>query len=950
MEKNVLSTKVTNSTIKYVEHRGGDVAALLDGIPYDRDYLTSVDKWVPAALQCQLLERAELILGEKDAARNAGRFNATPKVLGLMSTIARLFANPRILYGKGGAYVHYFSRAQVGRSKLVGENECIFEISHSELDSYRYCGCEQAMGILEAVPTLFGLPLAIVKKETCALPIAKAGKVHGLYYNVNEQGNVEAFFDEARTQSAGVKGQLEEDGSFVVDGIKFGAECCRYHIHIPANKSLLRKVREFLFSRLIVSNADYVGELERTNESLEKQFDELKRRDLRLTRQKELGMALIQQQTLEEVFSLVTSSIIEIGDALSCRIYLVEPDNSIRYAQGGFSTADENQYDSIQNLISDSNFQPDNLDLSKHPQVMKIFSSGKPHVVNDIGDFMAPFWPREFCEAINEKSGLRQLLLLPLRANNESLGIVAVISKKEIDVESLEPIANAAAQAIRNHRRNEQIRRQKESLERLRDIQLAMNQKKGLEEVLNYIVQSAQELTSSLVVRLFLGDPEDENSLKKHVALDRDKISNFVEAGKNKSPFLLDSLDVNENYMFKTFSQKGMEKSKVAHFDGIRRIMEEHWPVEFGRWVDEGLGIKDVAGAPLEDKGQILGAMMFTSDHILEDDLLLMLAGQASQAIRNAQYIEEIERSKYCLDVKVKARTEELEATNSELRKTQAFIIQQEKMASIGQLAAGVAHEINNPLGYIHSNLNSLHSYMPNLKEYVEQLRSLNEYSLKSDDKFAREKAEQAEKLADEFNITEIMDDIEPLVSECMEGTNRAKNIVINLKNFSCPAGNKSTLADVNAGIESTIAVIWNELKYHSNVHKELGDVPLIPCYPQELNQVVLNLLLNAAHSLKKHGNIWVRSRSQNGSIEIEVEDDGEGIPPENISRIFDPFFTTKPIGKGTGLGLTISYGIVKKHNGDIMVESEPGKGSKFTVRIPKEEIALEDDYGENMG
>jgi len=275
-------------------------------------------------------------------------------------------------------------------------------------------------------------------------------------------------------------------------------------------------------------------------------------------------------------------------------------------------------------------------------------------------------------------------------------------------------------------------------------------------------------------------------------------------------------------------------------------------------------------------------------------------------------------------------------------------LIQSDRLAAIGQLAAGVAHELNNPLGYVYSNLNSLREYIKDLKKYYQAVHEFIEETDQSSAKPIRRKAKRIVELGENLGIVEIMEDIESLSIESINGAKRAKDIVINLKNFSRPGETKPSMADINEGIESTIAIVWNEIRYHIKINKELGDLPLISCRSQELNQVVLNLLLNAAQAMKEPGNIWIRSRSKNGFVEIEVEDEGEGIPPENISKIFDPFFTTKPVGKGTGLGLSISYGIVQRHNGEMLVDSTPGKGSKFTVRIPNEGIIEENERREN--
>lgn len=173
------------------------------------------------------------------------------------------------------------------------------------------------------------------------------------------------------------------------------------------------------------------------------------------------------------------------------------------------------------------------------------------------------------------------------------------------------------------------------------------------------------------------------------------------------------------------------------------------------------------------------------------------------------------------------------------------------------------------------------------------------------------------------------------LIQESLEGAGRVKTIVQNLKNFSRVAENDWKEDDINAGLESTINIIWNELKYKAAVKKELGDIPLARCNIRELNQVFMNFLMNAAQSIEKQGEIVVKTWSNEKNIFITISDNGCGIPLENLSRVFNPFFTTKAVGKGTGLGLSISYDIVKKHNGNIDVCSEVGKGTTFRVTIP---------------
>lgn len=270
-----------------------------------------------------------------------------------------------------------------------------------------------------------------------------------------------------------------------------------------------------------------------------------------------------------------------------------------------------------------------------------------------------------------------------------------------------------------------------------------------------------------------------------------------------------------------------------------------------------------------------------------------------------------------------------LEKAYTELKATQAKILQQEKMASIGQLAAGVAHEINNPIGFISSNLGTLDKYVNRLTEFITAQSEVME-SLKSveSEEVLREKRKK-------LKLDYIIPDIKALIEESLDGADRVRRIVQDLKSFSRVDEAEYKHADINECIESTINIVWNELKYKAVLKKEYGEIPLTKCYPQQLNQVFMNLLVNAAHAIEKQGEITIRTWHEDGSIFVAISDTGAGIPKENISRLFDPFFTTKEIGKGTGLGLSITYDIVKKHTGDIMVHSEEGKGTSFTVRIP---------------
>ncbi len=279
----------------------------------------------------------------------------------------------------------------------------------------------------------------------------------------------------------------------------------------------------------------------------------------------------------------------------------------------------------------------------------------------------------------------------------------------------------------------------------------------------------------------------------------------------------------------------------------------------------------------------------------------------------------------------LKIEKEEQLGLNNQLKEAQGHLVQSEKMASIGQLAAGVAHEINNPLGYIYSNLNTLKGYLTDL-EQVAILANKLAKELPEDNALTKE----FNQLQKDLDLEFLQEDLQDLVKESIEGATRAKKIVQDLRDFSRIDKQESEIFDVEEGINATLNIVHNELKYKADIVKEYGGIKPFQCVGAQLNQVFMNLLVNAAHSIEDFGKITVRTGYQDKDyIWVEVEDTGKGIPDEVKSKIFDPFFTTKPVGKGTGLGLSLSYKIIHDHHGRLKVDSVVGKGTKFRVILP---------------
>ncbi|MBI5138001.1 MAG: PAS domain S-box protein [Nitrospirae bacterium] len=298
-------------------------------------------------------------------------------------------------------------------------------------------------------------------------------------------------------------------------------------------------------------------------------------------------------------------------------------------------------------------------------------------------------------------------------------------------------------------------------------------------------------------------------------------------------------------------------------------------------------------------------------------DRLEQLVAERTGELQGAMFTLEMERAEQDLLI-------------AKLKQARDQLLQSEKLASLGQLAAGVAHEINNPVGYVNANIGTLGGYLSDLFQVIDAYREAD--ALIASHPELAERVRAARVRAD---LDYLRGDTQALVEECVEGITRVKRIVRDLREFSHVNNDEWELADLHRGIESTLNIVRNEIKYKAEVVREYADLPMVECVPSQLSQVFMNLLVNAAHAIQQRGTITIRTGAAGEFVWVEVADDGKGIPPEHMEKLFDPFFTTKPVGQGTGLGLSLAYGIVRKHNGTIDVASEEGNGATFRVTLP---------------
>ncbi len=285
------------------------------------------------------------------------------------------------------------------------------------------------------------------------------------------------------------------------------------------------------------------------------------------------------------------------------------------------------------------------------------------------------------------------------------------------------------------------------------------------------------------------------------------------------------------------------------------------------------------------------------------------------------------------LQSEVVARNHELEQALANVNAMQGALVQSEKLASLGQLTAGIAHEINNPMAFVTSNLNRFEEYFNDLREcygkftnFAARLRTVEAY---------KKDVEEIFEFADTIDVDFLTSDFATLMEQTRSGTGRITTIVAQLRGFANISHSKIEESNINVAIEDTLMIAINEIKHRATVIKELGDIPLVECNIQEVKQVLLNIVVNAAHAMKDVGTITLQTSASDSHVIIKIIDTGSGIAPENLKKIFDPFFTTKPVGKGTGLGLWICSTLIQKHNGLLEVESVPGRGTTMTITLP---------------
>jgi two-component system NtrC family sensor kinase len=344
----------------------------------------------------------------------------------------------------------------------------------------------------------------------------------------------------------------------------------------------------------------------------------------------------------------------------------------------------------------------------------------------------------------------------------------------------------------------------------------------------------------------------------------------------------------------------------------------------------ENIRLKKIVSALMDRAEQALSAdgsgfALFETTIILERQVQ-----ERTRALEAALHDnEQINRALRAAKGQLEQEKDEQNKLIKKLAEADSQLLQSEKLASIGQLAAGVAHEINNPIGFVNSNLGTLKSYVAKLLGLIDAYEAIEPQIPDSPQKvfFAAERQR--------MDLPFLRQDVVELLAESIEGAGRVRRIVQDLRDFSRTGEVTWERADLHAGLDSTLNLLANELRDKADIVCEYGELPRVECIPSQINQVFMNLLVNAVHAIHQHGTITLRSGCAGENVWISVTDTGAGIAAGHLAKVFDPFFTTQPVGKGAGMGLSVSYGIIDKHHGRIDVSSQPGQGACFTITLP---------------
>jgi signal transduction histidine kinase len=917
-EVNCIVTKVL---IPFLEREAGPEAgaAICQAAGRSREWLTADHNWISLALANELMRLARERMGETDEEAWTRRFwefgmDWKPREeRSYLGTYTMGIGDPRTLYARQDVFnrlAHRWCDLQVVE---IGRTRARFR--RTPLPGYTMprWACMWMKVTLERYPTNWQLPRALVSETQCAADGADACMLEVRWQNPS----LGPWFWVPTL--AGVAGAailwtaLQAAGSLPWPG-QAGLALLHAAAGLGIGYGLRERQRRQHTQRLL----DLQGEeIIYSNNELEKKFRELETKIEQLSLLIELSAAVNATLDPEKIYEQGLGRLVH-GMRYQA-VYFFTVDRRRSLVRGHQVAASDPRADVVPARLE---FPLD----AEHSVVGKVAITGVPIVVNDVTTTHEPIH-----RATAAEFGHRAQLVIPFRVRHEVVGVLAVTSWDaefgESDIELVTAVADHVALAIdraESFRTVEQLSRSLEDKVRVRTDELRTANEALQDKNVQLTETLEQQTATAEILRVMSSSPTDVQPVFDVIAASATRLCDGMFGVVFRFDGTLITMAAHHAFSPEALTaiQRGYParpgRSTIAATAILeRRILhirdaqsgEDYPHPERAR----AIGYRSILSVPMMRGEAAIGAInvarreptSFTEKQIA---LLQTFADQAVIAIENVRLFTE------------------LQAAYQDLKSTQMQLIQREKMASVGQLVAGVAHELNNPIGFVSSNVTTLEEFVTRLRAMLEIYRGV---PLAPPDKA------RVDQQWTSLKVDYALKYLDSMILGIREGAERTRKIVRDLRVFARSDDDLWQPVDLHEEIESSLTLLNHLLKDRVVVHRHYGDLPSVECVRSQIDQVFLNLLANAAQAIAGQGEIRIETRQDDGTAVVTIADSGPGIAPEILGRIFDPFFTTKPVGEGTGLGLSISYEIVKKHRGTVTAASPPGGGAVFTVRLP---------------
>jgi signal transduction histidine kinase len=902
----------TKALLPFVEKEVGPdgAAAILMTAGRPREYLIADHNWLPLDLADRLARLAMELMGEPDEERWARRYGEyfmdwkpSREERAYAGAYTMALGSPRAIYRKASLIHHQMNRLADAEVVDFRRRAATIRVTPRPGFAMPRWVCTWMRVSFGRFPTNWGLPRASIIESACAAR-GDAACVWHLRWK-NPPLGVPFWALTTAGTAAAVALPIAAGGS---DALPWPAEVLLSALPVACGMSLGYALREHQRRREIQRLLELQGEeVIYSNAELEKKFRDLETKIEQLSLLIDLAAAVNATLDPEKIYEQALQRLVH-GMRYQAAYFLVV-DRAERVVRGRKMAVPDDLR--AKNLPQRLEFPLD----AEHSVVGKVALSGLPILINDIETTTEPIHLETA-----ERFGYRALLVTPLRVRNHVVGILAVSSWEvgafgDSDTELVSAVGNHVALAVERAESFQQL-----SL--LIDLAAAVNATLDPEKIYEQALQRLVHGMRYQVAYFFVVD-QAERVVRGHKVAVRGDLR-----AENLTQRLEFPLDAEHSVV-----------GKVA-LSGLPILINdiETTTEPIHRATAERFGYHALLMTPLRVRNHVVGVLVVSSSEAgafddSDTELISAVANHVALAVERAESFQTIEELSRGLEEKVRLRTEQLGVANEELetayrdlQATQMQLIQREKMASVGQLVAGVAHELNNPIGFVSSNVTTLEEFVKRLRAMLEVYRAVP---------LPDSERERVEGQWAALKVDYALKYLDSMILGIREGADRTRKIVRDLRVFARSDDDVWQPVDLHEEIESSLTLLNHLLKDRVTVNRKFGDLPSVECVRSQIDQVFLNLLANAAQAIAGEGEIKVETRRDDGFAVVTITDSGPGIAPENLGRIFDPFFTTKPVGEGTGLGLSISYEILKKHRGEITAASPPGSGATFTVRLP---------------